>query len=87
MAPVCADAKAKAVVTPRSANARTKVAAFLDGRGRHDLDQLKTIDAPWGELVEVGQPWELLDHQMDIEEPEAALVISIALNKRKTKPP
>ena len=59
-----------------------KVASFLDAKGHYSLDLLKTIDAAWAELVEVGQPWELLDHRMDIEEPEAALVISIALNKK-----
>ena len=64
------------------AKCECKVTAFLDARGHYSLELLKTIDAPWAELVEGGQPWELLESRMDIEEPEASLVIFIALNKR-----
>ena len=32
--------------------------------------------------MDAGLPWEVLSHAMDTEEPEAALIISIALNKK-----
>ena len=65
---------------------KCKVATFLDPDGNYSLELLRGCDAPWAELVEKGQHWEILDARMDIEEPEAALVISIALT-RGTKPP
>jgi len=59
-----------------------KVATFLDPDGHYSIELLRASDAPWAELVEKGQHWEMLESAMDIEEPDAALVISIALNKR-----
>ena len=56
--------------------------AFLTAEGNYDCDALKRFDESWGELVDHGMPWEILSAQMDIEEPEAALTISIALNKK-----
>ena len=32
--------------------------------------------------MDKGLPWEVLSHAMDTEEPDAALIISIALNKK-----
>ena len=42
---------------------------------------LQEHDPQWDELVHVGVPWEILSGRSDVEEPEGALVISIALNK------
>ena len=58
------------------------VRIFLDPDGCYSIELLRGCDAPWAELVEKGQHWEILEPAMDIEEPEAALAISIALNKR-----
>ena len=43
---------------------------------------MRTFDPSWADQVDKGLPWELLDPIMDTEEPGAALIISIALNKR-----
>ena len=57
---------------------------ILDKNGFYSMDLLKAHDTDWHELITVGLKWEMLSHKMDIEDPEAALVISVALNK-KTK--
>ena len=59
-----------------------KVKPFLDEQGNYSLDLLRIFDPSWADQVEKGLPWELLDPIMDTEEPEGALIISIALNKR-----
>ena len=58
------------------------VATFLDKDGCYSIELLRGCDKPWAVLVETGQYWEILEPAMDIEEPDATVVISIALNKR-----
>ena len=55
---------------------------ILDEKGCYDLERLRAHDASWSEHVEKGIGWELLVPEMDDEEPDAALVISIAQNKK-----
>ena len=55
---------------------------ICDDQGMFNLALVKAKDAEWGDLCEKGITWEMLSPDMDVEEPEAALVISIALNKK-----
>ena len=50
------------------------------------MERLRAHDCSWAELVERGIPYEILDKRIDEEEPEGALVISIALNKQMKRP-
>ena len=54
----------------------------MDAAGKYSLSQLVKYDTAWFELCSHGIKWEILSWVMDVEEPEAALVISIALNKK-----
>ena len=56
--------------------------AFLSQDGHYELDALRRVDNAWAALIDTGVPSEVLSSQMEIEEPEAALTISIALNKK-----
>ena len=55
---------------------------ILDKDGCYSMELIRAHDLDWATLIEKGIGWELLTHRMDIEEPEAALVISVALNKK-----
>ena len=59
-----------------------EVKPFLDVEGNYSLNLLRNFDPSWATQVDTGIPWELLNPRMDIEEPGAALIISIALNKK-----
>ena len=50
--------------------------------GNYSLEKLETYDSTWAKECYSGLEWEVLSWKMDVEEPEAALVISIALNKK-----
>ena len=54
---------------------------IYDADGHYSLQLVRDHDSSWGELVVRGIPFEMLDKKIDEEEPEGALVISIALNK------
>ena len=56
--------------------------AIYDAAGRYSLTQLHAYDSSWGDLIVQGIPFEMLDKAIDKEEPDGALVISIALNKK-----
>ena len=55
---------------------------ILKENGRYSMELVRKYDGDWGSLCERGIVWEMLSHRMDVEEPEAALLISIALNKK-----
>ena len=55
---------------------------ILDDKGRYSLVKVQAHDADWGQDCLSGVKWEMLSHNMDDEEPDAALIISIALNKK-----
>ena len=55
---------------------------ILDDNGNYCLEKLKKYDAAWAMDCQTGLTFERLSYKMDEEEPTAALVISIALNKR-----
>ena len=59
-----------------------KVSPLLDDQGNYDVEKVGAHDAEWGRQCEGGLEWEVLSWKMDEEEPEAALIISIALNKK-----
>lgn len=59
-----------------------KASPFLQKDGTYDIDLLRSYDPEWADHVNKGNAIEILVPEMDVEEPEAALVISIALNKR-----
>ena len=55
---------------------------ILDDNGKYSLVKVQSHDDAWARDCHSGLVWEMLSWKMDVEEPEAALVISIALNKR-----
>ena len=55
---------------------------FLSVHGLYCQEKLRQFCPTFAEFVDRGLPWELLSHQMDVEEPGAALEIAIALNKK-----
>ena len=55
---------------------------ILNDKGCYCLELVRARDASWADGIERGIGYELLEAQMDFEEPDAALVISIALNKK-----
>jgi hypothetical protein len=56
----------------------------LDRDGRLSLDLVRSQDAELASCCEVGLEWEVLSHMMDIEEPNAADLISRALNMKNS---
>ena len=56
--------------------------SILEKTGNYSVDKLETYDSTWAKECYSGLEWEVLSWKMDVEEPEAALVISIALNKK-----
>ena len=55
---------------------------ILDDQGNYSLEKLKSYDVAWANDCHSGLAWEILSWKMDEEEPDAALIISIALNKK-----
>ena len=55
---------------------------ILDNNGNYSLAKLQVHDEEWAQGCFRGLEWEVLSWKMDIEEPDAALIISIALNKK-----
>ena len=59
-----------------------KASPILDADGTYSMEKLEDHDKPWCDLCHTGLRWEVLSWKMDAEEPDGALVISIALNKK-----
>ena len=55
---------------------------ILDDDGNYCLVKVQAHDDAWARDCHSGVGWELLSWKMDEEEPDAALIISIALNKK-----
>ena len=53
---------------------------ILDSTGNYDMKKIQEHDPPWYELIMGGLTWEILDYRMEVEEPDAARIISVALN-------
>ena len=58
---------------------------ILDDKGNYSLVKVESHDDAWGQECHSGVGWEVLSWRMDEEDPEAALVVSIALNKKGRK--
>ena len=56
--------------------------AILDENGNYSLAKLRVHDEQWAQDCFRGLEWEILSWKMDVEEPEAAQIISVALNKK-----
>ena len=56
---------------------RCKNKPILDEKGCYSLDLVSEHDAAWCSIIEKGIAWEMLSYKMDVEEPAAALMISI----------
>ena len=56
--------------------------AILDENGNYSLGKLRVHDEQWAQDCFRGLEWEILSWKMDVEEPEAAQIISVALNKK-----
>ena len=46
--------------------------------------KLKKADQDWYNAIVIGTEWEILSSDMDKEEPHAAHVIALALNKKQS---
>lgn len=55
---------------------------IIDSSGNYDMQKIKEHDLVWYDLIAGGLVWEVLDCSMDVEEPDAARLISVALNRR-----
>ena len=55
---------------------------ILDDQGNYSMAKLKSYDDARAKDCHSGLEWEMLSWKMDLEEPDAALIISIALNKK-----
>ena len=55
---------------------------ICDEKGYYDLLRVQKHDASWELLVQRGLKWQVLSAKMDVEEPKAASIINIALNKK-----
>ena len=67
---------------PMQETCKCNLRVICDDQGMFNLALVKAKHEEWGDLCEKGITWEMLSPDMDVEEPEAALVISIALNKK-----
>ena len=67
---------------PMQETCKCNLRVICDDQGMLSLALVKAKDEEWHALCEKGITWEMLSPDMDVEEPEAALVISIALNKK-----
>ena len=61
---------------------RCKNKPILGEKGCYSLDLVREHDAAWADIIQGGISWEMLSYKMDVEEPEAAMAISVALNKK-----
>ncbi len=61
---------------------KCKASRILKHNGKYDMEELKKHDKPWFDLATAGIPWEMLSWEMEIDEPDAASIIAIALNKK-----
>ena len=55
---------------------------ILDDKGCYSMDKLRMFDNEWHTAILAGSDWEILDSAIDIEEPDAAHIISVALNRK-----
>ena len=60
----------------KAQNANARAAQY------YSMAKLKYYDDAWAKDCHSGLEWEMLSWKMDVEEPDAALIISIALNKK-----
>ena len=63
-----------------------KAKPILDDKGNFSFGKLRIIENDWFLAVLDGSDWEILDSAIDIEEPDAAHIISVALNRKKNAP-
>ena len=68
----------------KSCKCTCKARAILDEDGNYSMALLEGHDKEWHSDILTGLEWEELAWDMDVEEPDAALVISVALNKKTT---
>ena len=69
---------------PARKNCECKSKVIFDDEGNLNLDRVRAHDEAWAQDCVAGLEWEILSHNLDIEESDGAHIISIALNK-KTK--
>ena len=56
---------------------------FLDENTlKFSMEKLKKKDPEWYHNIHSGHDWEILSYKMDIEEPNAAHIIALALNNK-----
>ena len=55
---------------------------ILDENGNYSMDKLRHEDHEWFLAIMGGNQWEILDSAIDIEEPDAAHIISTAYNRK-----
>ena len=50
------------------------------------MDKLRMFDNEWHTAILAGSDWEILDSAIDIEEPDAAHIISVAVTRKMHRP-
>ena len=50
--------------------------------GNYSMQLVRSRDLTWADLCETGIQWEVLSYMMDIEEPDGAMIIAVALNRK-----
>ena len=83
--PGCACAETSAVAEKCSCTANGILEADEKGVLRYSMEKLRKADYEWFMFIEGGVEWEILSSDMDIEAPEAAHIIAVALNDRNIK--
>ena len=67
----------------KAQHANARAAQFWTTKAtNYSMAKLKSYDDAWAKDCHSGLEWEMLSWKMDVEEPDAALIISIALNKK-----
>ena len=61
-----------------------KAKPLLDDNGNYSLEKLRSRDSDWYTDIMGGIEWEILDCRIDIEDPDAAHIISVALNRKNS---
>ena len=59
-----------------------KAKPLLDDDCKYSLNKLKKADPDWYNAIQGGTEWEILSSDMDTEAPDAAHIISLALNNK-----
>ena len=69
-------------VADKRKNCKCPQSPILNKAGSYCIDLVEAFDQDWHRMILGGVKWMVLSYRMDIEEPEAARIISLADNKK-----